>query len=284
MNNLDATVTENEHIFGNVTLSLPVFYFFFIPLSRHLDSNHKLIHPWRFVIHGCIDGFSRTVVLLHCNTNNRATTVLTHFQDAVAQFGLPSRVRCDFGTENIGVAQFMLERRGTARGSVITGRSVHNQRIERLWRDVYITCLQSYRTLFVQMEENGFFNRDNEVHMLALHTVFRPRINRSLQLFVAQWNNHIIRTEGFTPLQLYTQSFVFTNEFPQNLTHYGIDEDGPTPLLQTNNDVNVPESTLELDDEALQFIGSLNVLDDDGQNGLRFYHECCDFFERYADR
>ena len=28
----------------------------------HIDSNHKLI-SWRFVIHGCIDGFSRTVIL-----------------------------------------------------------------------------------------------------------------------------------------------------------------------------------------------------------------------------
>ena len=31
----------------------------------HIDSNHKLI-SWRFIIHGCIDGFSRTIIYLKC--------------------------------------------------------------------------------------------------------------------------------------------------------------------------------------------------------------------------
>ena len=36
----------------------------------HIDSNHKLISQ-RFVIHGCIDGFSRFVIYLHCCLNNK---------------------------------------------------------------------------------------------------------------------------------------------------------------------------------------------------------------------
>jgi hypothetical protein len=44
----------------------------------HIDGNHKLI-TWKFVIHGAIDGYSRLITYLHCNTNNYASTVLQHF-------------------------------------------------------------------------------------------------------------------------------------------------------------------------------------------------------------
>ena len=47
----------------------------------HVDGNHKLVR-WRFVIHGGIDGFSRTIVFLHCSNNNRASTVLSCFIQA----------------------------------------------------------------------------------------------------------------------------------------------------------------------------------------------------------
>lgn len=33
---------------------------------RHIDGHHKLIR-WRFVTHGGIDGFSRTIVYLRCS-------------------------------------------------------------------------------------------------------------------------------------------------------------------------------------------------------------------------
>ena len=91
------------------------------------------------VVHAGVDGFSRIPVYLHCSNNNRASTVLSLFKAAIGEWGLPSRVRCDQDGENTEVAQYMLShpRRGTGRGSVIVGKSVHNQRVERLWRDVY---------------------------------------------------------------------------------------------------------------------------------------------------
>ena len=101
----------------------------------HVDTNHKLIR-WNFVIFGGIDGFSRLPVMLKCTVNNTAATLPKCFLEAVRQFGIPSRVRSDKGLENVGIADFMIEKRGGNRGSMITGPSTHNQRIERLWRDV----------------------------------------------------------------------------------------------------------------------------------------------------
>ena len=49
--------------------------------------------------HAGVDGYSCTV-FLHCSNNNRASTVLDLFQSAVAEWGLPSQVRCDKGGEN----------------------------------------------------------------------------------------------------------------------------------------------------------------------------------------
>ena len=50
--------------------------------------------------------------------------VLQAFREAVAEFGLPERVRSDKGGENVKVAEFMLMKKKC----FITGRSVHNQR------------------------------------------------------------------------------------------------------------------------------------------------------------
>jgi len=48
---------------------------------------------WRFVIHGGVDGYSRLIVYMTVSDNNRAATVLRLFKEAVAQWGLPYRVR-----------------------------------------------------------------------------------------------------------------------------------------------------------------------------------------------
>ena len=48
----------------------------------------------------------------------------------------PSRVRCDHGGENNEICRIMEEIRRSG-GSVLRGPSVHNQRVERSWVDVW---------------------------------------------------------------------------------------------------------------------------------------------------
>ena len=176
----------------------------------HIDGNHKLIR-WRIVVHGGIDGFSRLVVFLNCANDNTAGTVLSHFHTAVEKYGLPSRIRCDRGGENTQVAMFMLEHplRGPGRGSVIAGASVHNQRIERLWRDVFQGVLKLYHGLFYHLETLGFLDPTDSLHLFCLHYVFLPRIKCHLSMWADAWNMHPLRTENSsTPLQLWTKGLL----------------------------------------------------------------------------
>ena len=134
---------------------------------------------------------------LKCSPNNRAVTVYNCFQTAVECYGLPSRIRADRGGENVMVAEYMLmhPERGPGRGSFITGRSVHNSRIERLWRDVFQGCIILYYNLFYVMEEDGNLDPDESIDLFCLHYVFIPRINYSLRQFRDAWNSHPMESE-----------------------------------------------------------------------------------------
>ncbi len=121
------------------------------------------------IIHGGIDGYNRLIVYLNCTNNNRSATVLNAFSKAVESYGIPRRVRADRGTENTQVRDYMISVYGDARKSFIAGRSVHNQRIERLWRDVFSSCILTFYSLFYFMEESGLLDIDNPVHLFALH-------------------------------------------------------------------------------------------------------------------
>jgi hypothetical protein len=91
---------------------------------RSLLINGAELIRWRIICHVFIDGKTRLVTGARFSNNNRARTVMDLFIKAINAYGLPSRVRGDHGTENILVAEYMEEQRGSGRGSYIWGRYV----------------------------------------------------------------------------------------------------------------------------------------------------------------
>lgn len=159
---------------------------------------------WWLVTHAGIDGYGRMIVFMVCSDNNRAMTMYKAFLEGVRCFSLPSRVRCDQGGENTLVAAHILEYHGTDRRSVIVGSSVHNQRIERLWRDMHCCVTQLFYRLFYHLEYNNLLDPLNEAHLAAINYMFKPRINQAFNHFKDGWNSHAVRTaHNLSPHQLF---------------------------------------------------------------------------------
>lgn len=243
----------------------------------HIDSHHSLIR-WRVVVHGCIDGYSRMIIYLFCSNNNRSDTVLERFVHSTTEFGLPSRVRSDKGGENVGVCEYMLQRRGTGRHSHIAGKSTHNQRIERLWRDVFRCVSATFYSLFYYMEELGDLDPLSDTDLFVLHLVFMPRINQCLTEFKDSWNIHPLRTEhNWSPKKIWINGMItpanqglpairdICEPLPNDIENFGVDRGGPLPLHDSEG-VDVPFTNTTLTNEQLQELKSIvssHATDDD---------------------
>ena len=221
----------------------------------HIDGLHCFIR-WRMVIHGGIDGHTRLVVYLKCSNNNLATTVGQCFIEATERFGWPSRVRSDKGGENVDVAFLMFVMKGLNRGSHIAGSSTHNQRIERLWRDVFRCVCALYYSLFYMLEDSGLLSPTDDVDLFCLHYVFLPRINRALQEYSEAYNHHPMRTaHNWSPYQLwYHSSIAAQNDDPIDLTDYGVDPQGPPPNGFDVNLVEVPATVVTLNPDQVSLV------------------------------
>ena len=86
------------------------------------------------------------------------------------------------------------------------GKSIHNQRIERLWRDVFQGCSKAFYDWFYEMERTGLLDPNDEKHLWCLHLVYLPLINKHLKIWKDAWVQHPLRSEkNKTPMQLWIQ-------------------------------------------------------------------------------
>lgn len=94
------------------------------------------------------------------------------------------------------------------------GRSVHNQRIERLWRDVWCVVTVNYRSALQHLTDTAALNPDSELDLACIHFVILPRINRHLELFSMAWDRHSLSTEqGRSPQQLWIRGQLVANTY-----------------------------------------------------------------------
>ena len=136
----------------------------------------------------------------------------------------------------------------------------------------------------------GCLDIDNPEHMWALHYIYLPRLNKDLELFRGQWNQHSLSTEGnLSPLQLFVKnSLAHCNTTltamqdlfnGRNLSGEAL-VNGPLPELPDLSQVVVPAIPCPISLQRLEVLQQqIDPLQDDGALGINLYTSTLRFIQ-----
>ena len=136
---------------------------------------------------------------------------------------------------------------------VFTGKSVHNQRVERNNRDLNVAITSPFKSVFQELQLEGNLDVDNETDMFCLHYIYLPRINQALTNHKNAHNHHKLSTEGSaTPLQLYTVNIPLQTSHDSQVRNSV--QDHVLPDLPETSVVTVPKIHCPLSVESFQLL------------------------------
>ena len=104
----------------------------------HIDVHGKL-KPFGFLLHGCINGFSRRLIWVEVSSSNKNPAIIGNFYlGAVRQLqSIPKKLKADDGTEHAIIQPIhILQRDAVGDNNSVNSFSIvpltHNQRIETI--------------------------------------------------------------------------------------------------------------------------------------------------------
>lgn len=168
----------------------------------HIDGHDKL-KTYGFYVHGAIDGFSKKLIWLTVATSNKNPHIIAfYYLNAIKKFKcVPTLLRSDAGTENPiveGIHKALRQGQDdelAGERSYITGKSVHNQRIESFWAKLRGLVTGFYINFFKKMEAEDLLDTNNKLEIEVLRFCFGPLIQHDLNKAKKVWNLHRIRKQ-----------------------------------------------------------------------------------------